>query len=1699
MTGVDFGLVPNPGEINGTIFIDVIANGLYELGEPLRDGINVYLDLNLNGLRETAEPTVVTGSDGRYAFRDLDAEMEYVVAAEIPAGISLIAPSAQTQGTWKIYLPAGGTIADRNFGFVPTKTGGQFENGTLSGRIFSDLNGDGIPQTGEAGVPNITVFLDLNNNETRDFNEPRVITDTNGNYSFAGLGNRAYTVRTVLPTGTSQSSPLGSKFSITTLPLTSASTQLANPQDILAEDLNGDSWTDLATALYSGNSISIRLNNGSGGFASAPVNVATAPEGLGPIALATGQLNSGSAFDLITANQLNGTSTIFLDFNGTGFASKQTLAVGNQPTDVVLGRFDEDSDFDAIVALKGTNQLVMLVNNGAGSFTRGTPFSSGGNQPTALVAGFFNNDSFLDLAVANYGTHPNGADFGNVAILLGRGNGTFETPVNYGVGFGPISIASGDFNGDGFADLVTANFLANTATVLYGSSSGSFTIDANPLGVGQGPLQVTTADIEGDGDRDILVTNLMSQSISILRNRRSQGGSGFEPAESFGVAEFQTAPRLAFASADFDRNTTTDIALVNSLSESLRIFRNTLVNGAQRIQSTGVETVTGLNFGTRPDVLLPTMTPIINPEPIVEDSPQQVIELTGIAKGREGGPALRITATSSDGAIVSNPTVAYVAGQSTGQLRFTPSENQFGQATITVTLRDAGADQTVDTADDGVLSRMFTVTVRPVNDAPTFSMPRSLNRLEDSSAQTIGSFVTGISPGAFETSQTLSPFSVAVDKPALFSVAPAIDPDGTLRFTPAPNAAGTAIVTVSLTDNGDTAYGGVKTRSDQFLLILDTVNDAPSINLGGNQTVQVGNAGRTVSNFATGFSPGGGPDETTQAIAGFVIGVDKPELFSVLPAISNSGTLTYTPSSTRTGTAVVSVQVRDSGGSANGGMDLSLIKTFEITVTALPDTTPPTPMVSATVPNPTNQSSFDLAIDFGELVTGFALTDLMLTNATVSDVSDLGNGKYGVRLTATANGSVSASIPANAVKDLAGNDSVASATFSRSVDTVAPSVAITTTEPNPTARLSFPIVIQFSEAVLGFEASDVVLGNATLSNWSEPQPGRFTATLNAQSDGVVFVGFPAAVAHDAAGNPNSSPSPLIRSVNSGSSSYKPLLTTSERSPSPNGNWVAELDFGRVVSGFEVSDLQVTNGTATISDLGGGKYRIHVTSSVNGDVGLTLPAIRVVDSNNWPNEASDTVTVRYVDTTDSDLGDAPIPYPTKIVDNGPFHRRGSLFLGTQIDAELDGQVSSNAVGDNTNGVNDEDGIVFPMTVIVSPTTMTQSSYIVTSSNAGRLDAWIDFNLDGDWNDSGEKIANSLTIPAGRSVQSFTLPAGALTGISYARFRLSSVGGLNPTGPAVDGEVEDYSVTLVGGMGKELTVQATELGAHQVSVVGSRILIGNQGAIYGDVPMAQIARVLGIETGGLVRYDLTGIGGGLPGTILYPGPAGMVSLVGTASTIDVTQYGAQKLKGIEVIDLQSSESSTLLVTPADVRSMNGAKRLQIRTNANDTLSTSSSWLASPGRLESGVWIQPYTQGDATLEVVGARPWRNDVVPFDIDSDGSVSPLDVLTLINAINSNTFPGGTLPPRSNSSPAGFYDPDGDGSLSPLDVLAVVNDLNRNRGGEGEGEPADSQNERLTSSAIDQVMAEDVEDMFPTRRSSARVGLARPTKTMTTR
>jgi hypothetical protein len=220
-----------------------------------------------------------------------------------------------------------------------------------------------------------------------------------------------------------------------------------------------------------------------------------------------------------------------------------------------------------------------------------------------------------------------------------------------------------------------------------------------------------------------------------------------------------------------------------------------------------------------------------------------------------------------------------------------------------------------------------------VNDAPSFTKGADQTLTEDAGTQNVPGWATGISAGEGETGQTVK-FLVTIDKPELFSQQPAITADGTLTYTPAPNANGVATVTVVAMDDGGTANGGVDMSPPQtFTITINGVNDAPNFTKGADQTVNENTGAQTVARWATGINPGEG--ESEQAVT-FVVSTDKPELFSQQPTVSPDGTLTYTPAPNASGTATVTVVARDDGGSANGGVDVSAPQTFTITVTPVP-------------------------------------------------------------------------------------------------------------------------------------------------------------------------------------------------------------------------------------------------------------------------------------------------------------------------------------------------------------------------------------------------------------------------------------------------------------------------------------------------------------------------------------------------------------------------------------------------------------------------------------------------------------------------------------------------------------------------------------------------------------------------------------------
>ena len=158
----------------------------------------------------------------------------------------------------------------------------------------------------------------------------------------------------------------------------------------------------------------------------------------------------------------------------------------------------------------------------------------------------------------------------------------------------------------------------------------------------------------------------------------------------------------------------------------------------------------------------------------------------------------------------------------------------------------------------------------------------------------------------------------------------------------------------------------------------------------------------------------------------------------------------------------------------------------------------------------------------------------------------------------------------------------------------------------------------------------------------------------------------------------------------------------------------------------------------------------------------------------------------------DMGDAPDPtYPTLLASNGARHVIDpDVYLGSLIDAESDGIPDAGAQGDDNDGSDDEDGVVF-VTSLIPDSIATVN---VTASISGKLFGWIDFDQNGTWDMPGEYIFSGQWLSAGTNVLGIAVPADAMPGATYARFRFTRDAIVDPEGFAPDGEVEDYAVEI-----------------------------------------------------------------------------------------------------------------------------------------------------------------------------------------------------------------------------------------------------------------------------------------------------------------
>jgi VCBS repeat protein len=315
-----------------------------------------------------------------------------------------------------------------------------------------------------------------------------------------------------------------------------------------------------------------------------------------------GDINGDGKLDLVTSVYQTNSVRVQLG-NGDGTFQAATtilIAAGFGPSENHLVSLRGNGTLDLIAASFNTNQIAVLLGNGDGTFQSPVFYTVGSasNTPTSLTTGDFNHDGMLDVAVANTGDN-------TVSILLGTGSGAL-TPSGSAVHVGtdPEAIRAADFNGDGFSDLAVANYLDGTVTILLNNQDGGFAASVISVGTGAGSGPQALA-IEGAGNTLLLaVANFRDNSVSVLRG----DGSGAFGAQTI-IPAGGGPDDVVFA--DFNGNGIPDMAVSNYTTGTVSLMMGSAggsyaVLGPFKVSNTPYSVAVGdLDLDGTPDIVVP--------------------------------------------------------------------------------------------------------------------------------------------------------------------------------------------------------------------------------------------------------------------------------------------------------------------------------------------------------------------------------------------------------------------------------------------------------------------------------------------------------------------------------------------------------------------------------------------------------------------------------------------------------------------------------------------------------------------------------------------------------------------------------------------------------------------------------------------------------------------------------------------------------------------------------------------------------------------------------------------------------------------------------------------------------------------------------------------------------------------------------------
>lgn len=879
-------LQPVAGSVSGTLFSDLNSNGVREVAEAGLTDWLVYVDANANGVLDAGEPNATTDSSGAYTIEGV-AYGNTTIREQVATGFT---PTNHPGGIFSTLVLNGENRTGVDFG------NHEIAEFVISGTVFKDANLDGVRDPGEPGLSGVTVYLDMNNSGTLDAGEPSTSSSVDlfytpavnevGTYSFTHLARGNYTVREIVAPELEKTPLAARRQDATVGPANAIDVNFANVyrdneiHGIVFDDTDGDGVQGSHERGRSGVSVYIDLDRDDVYDIDEPSAVTGDDGSYAFVGLTPG------AYVVREEGGVAGPHTYPTTGGGVLWpAGANHPSIGNvSPTNISTSLAD-GATFQQTVSLTlpAAGSLadrvdVFLLFDDTGSFTGNSPIVRAA-FPTiisSLQAALPGAD--LGFGVGRF------EEYGGFALENGAGRPfILNQPIvaSSTLGFSTSIQAALDrmapgYGGDGPETDIEALYQLVTGRGFDGNNNGSV-IDSGLAG-----LAATQLSPGASGDVPNFASFTPDPANNVLPAAGNVGGGGFRNgalpivllATDIGFA-YQPKGETSIVGAG-------GVTLpVSSLTQNSR--PSTPFNSGAGLQ----ETVTGLNalgalvigLGTNVDATidprqglesLAKLTGAVNRstatiangtvDPIAPGDPLYFQISSGFGSNVADGVvnaiqnaatnvAFDITVRASDPRVRIINHTGTLLGVASGQtasfdiefvgdgrphrfdLEFVREGTNVVVGSIPVEIGTpiVGDGYHYDELGDGEIHQSSHFGNYVANQAPSFVGGGDQVVLEDAGIQTIVAWATNISPGPASESAQQVDFQVSNDNPALFTVAPAISPDGTLTFTPAPNAHGTAVVAVVAHDNGGIGFSGVNISAAQtFVITIESVNDAPT-------------------------------------------------------------------------------------------------------------------------------------------------------------------------------------------------------------------------------------------------------------------------------------------------------------------------------------------------------------------------------------------------------------------------------------------------------------------------------------------------------------------------------------------------------------------------------------------------------------------------------------------------------------------------------------------------------------------------------------------------------------------------------------------------------------------------------------------------------------------------------------------------------